>query len=298
MITYSQLWSIQEPILAMAGVIEGYLHFSGRLRDWRNFTADWWVNLQLIKWSDRDQINAKFLEFFNLVYGEKIFSFRRLISAIVSSILFTFIFYIILTRISIYLGGFEYIDLSKNNYFFEWLGYSDGVIEKLNHIYIAAVLFDSSGINILPDFVSIAETGWILKKATEKNANLPALFILDLFLTSLIWFAGHASGTLYSAYILPGDLALLSLECIKNDYSLIQGNGSVWLSFILTTYTTSIIWFCFVFSILFIGGAKRLSKRAVVILETKWVFELPVLTIVGLLCLLSWPILFFVRVIS
>lgn len=43
MIGYSEFWSIQEPLLSMAAVIEGILHFSGKTKRWRELTADWCI---------------------------------------------------------------------------------------------------------------------------------------------------------------------------------------------------------------------------------------------------------------
>jgi len=81
----------------------------------------------------------------------------------------------------------DYIPIS-NGYFLNFFNYYETGIEKQHPLFILAVLFDSLGINVLPDFLSVAETGWILKKATKNNSNILGLFLLDLLLTTLICF--------------------------------------------------------------------------------------------------------------
>ena len=176
-------------------------------------------------------------------------------------------------------------------------GYQEILIEYHHPLKVFFLLFDSSGVNIIPDFISVAETGWILSKATEKNSNITALFLLDLFLTTLIWVIAHCVAILYATFILPGDPASLSIESILNMYSM-HGAGDNWLSYILTTYTTSGIWFGFVLSVLLVAAAKRMSTWVLVILESKWVRELPLLFIVGVPCLLAWLVLLVLRIFS
>jgi len=65
----------------------------------------------------------------------------------------------------------------------------------------------------------------------------------------------------------------------------------------LTTYTTSAVWFLFVFNVLFVGFLKRVSSYAVVILESKLAQQLSFGLVVGMICLLSWPILFLMKII-
>lgn len=297
MISYTQLWSIQEPILAMLLVIEGYIRYSGKMAAWRDVSANWWINLQLIKWKNRAVINRRFLRLYNTIYGEKVFSVRRLSSVTISSLIFTFLFYIFFTRLTILQGMPDSLWIS-NSYFYNFFNYYEAEIGKQHPLFIAAVLFDSIGINILPDFLSVAETGWILRKATKPNANILALFVLDLVLTTLICFLAHALAYLYTVFILPGDLRYLSMEVIRYNYSIFDGIGVSKLAYILTTYITSFFWFCFVSCALFFGLAKRISNYSVLILESNLVQKLPLSLIIGIPCLLSWPILFFIKIIA
>jgi len=297
MISYSQLWSIQEPILAMCLVVEGYIRYSGKMATWRDLSANWWTNLQLIKWKNRAVINRRFLRLYNAVYGEQLFSVRRLSSVTISSLIFTFLFYIFFTRLTILHGMPDYIPIS-NGYFLNFFNYYETGIEKQHPLFILAVLFDSLGINVLPDFLSVAETGWILKKATKNNSNILGLFLLDLLLTTLICFFSHIVAYLCTAFIIPGNIRYLSMDIVKYNYSIYNGIGVSKLAFILTTYITSFFWLCFVCSVLFFGLAKRISKFSVLILESKLAQKLPLSLIVGIPCLLSWPVLFLLNIIS
>lgn len=171
----------------MCLVVEGYIRYSGKMATWRDLSANWWTNLQLIKWKNRAVINRRFLRLYNAVYGEQLFSVRRLSSVTISSLIFTFLFYIFFTRLTILHGMPDYIPIS-NGYFLNFFNYYETGIEKQHPLFILAVLFDSLGINVLPDFLSVAETGWILKKATKNNSNILGLFLLDLLLTTLICF--------------------------------------------------------------------------------------------------------------
>ena len=296
MISYSELWSIQEPILAMVLIVEGYIRYSGRMAVWRDLSANWWTKLQLLKWKDRAVINRRFLRLYNTVYGEKLISMRRIFSVTLSSLILTFVFYIFFTRLVLLSGMPDHINLSST-YFLEFFNYHEATIDKQHPLFILAVLFDSIGFNAIPDFLSVAETGWILKKATRKNSNILALFFLDLFLTTLICLSAHIIAFLYSAFILPGDIRFLSIETIKYNYSIFNGIGASKLAFILTTYTTSAVWFLFVFNVLFVGFLKRVSSYAVVILESKLAQQLSFGLVVGMICLLSWPILFLMKII-
>lgn len=50
-------------------------------------------NQQVIKWPDRYAINQLFYELFTILYGEKIFSIRRILTSCISSFMFVIFFY-------------------------------------------------------------------------------------------------------------------------------------------------------------------------------------------------------------
>jgi hypothetical protein len=186
----------------------------------------------------------------------------------------------------------------SNNYFFNFFNYYATEIEKQNPLFIAAVLYDSVGINVIPDFLSVAETCWILRKATNPNSNILVLFLLDLILTTLICFFAHVFAYLYTVFILPRDLRYLSMEVIRYNYSIFDGVGVSKLAYISTTYITSFFWFCFVSCTLFFGLEKRISRYSVLVLESNLAQKLPLSLMVGIPCLLSWPILFLIKIIA
>lgn len=111
-------------------------------------------------------------------------------------------------------------------------------------------------------------------------------------------FFSHIVAYLCTAFIIPGNIRYLSMDIVKYNYSIYNGIGVSKLAFILTTYITSFFWLCFVCSVLFFGLAKRISKFSVLILESKLAQKLPLSLIVGIPCLLSWPVLLLLNIIS
>ena len=71
-----------------------------------------------------------------------------------------------------------------------------------------------------------------------------------------------------------------------------------WLAYVVTTYSTSFIWFAFLFTVFATAQLKRLSAILSHLLESKWVAELPILMMVGLLCMLCWPALLIANLVS
>ena len=296
MITYSELWSIQEPILAMALALEAYLRFSGRIVLWKNVTGDWWVNLQALRWPNRHEISEKFLEIFILVYGGKAFSLRRIVAVSLSSLFLTLVSYFLFVRIGqtffeigdyiLWISGF----LGRNILGSE---VPASIARHLDTFTVFLVIWNSLGINLFPDFVSVIETGWIIKLSTDRRQGIVTLALIDLTLTTLIWVVAHATAWVVTALYGGFNYKVFFLFMISQ-----YGAQSPSLSaYIFTTYMTSILWFVFLFTVLAIAQLKRMSKIAVRILESRWVAELPIIIIVGNLCLLSWPILFLANLI-
>ncbi len=274
----------------MAAAMEAYLHFSGRIRAWRNLTADWWIRLELIEWRDRFEVNKKFLELFHIVYGNRPLSVRRFVSSSLSSILFVFFSYFLLLRIGqSFFGVGEYAPELGHQYA-RVLGYEGGAMEYTSPYKLFELVWDSLGINVVPDYLSIIETGWILGLATRAKSNIAKLAALDFVLTTLIWLFSHFVAFVVTKFTVEPHLTLA--------YFLSVYSEPYWLAYVVTTYSTSFIWFAFLFTVFATAQLKRLSAILSHLLESKWVAELPILMMVGLLCMLCWPALLIANLVS
>lgn len=308
MLTVSELWGIQEPLLAMAALLELAIKTSSGYSKWKSLTYAWWCNLQLIKWPDRYDINKRFLEIFHIIYGDKFLSCKRFFISSISSFIFVlFSYWLILIIYSvIYNASFLEAEMNIDNrehFFYYFLNHVPKV-KTFSFHNIAGLLWDSIGINLLPDIISLLETEWILKKATEKESNLLKLFLLDFILTSLIWLIAHSMAILLSMIYFNESINLTKWFFL--DYRFNINNEFFYtkkllepkaLSYICSTYSTSLLWALFLIAVLFLSSLKRASNIAVNILETKWVAKLPIGFSVGFLCLISWIIYFFYRLI-
>ncbi len=289
-INFQELWSIQEPLLAMAGIVEALLHFSGRIILWKHKTADLWVNIQLIKWKDRYEINTAFLDLYDTVYGTKAISFQRFLVSCISSIIFTLFFYFILTRIEQVFFDIGNYRLTGVSPIYKWLNFKDQYISHLHPYSILILLYDALGVNLLWDYISLIETGWVLKKASKEKSNLIKLFCLDIFLTTIIWIIVHTIAYIYTLVFINKNIVPI--------YYLYTIHTPAWPSYIFSTYTTSLIWFMFVFLIIIFALLKRVSQLFVKIIETKLVRGFPVFLFVGMMCLVSWILLLMVNFFS
>lgn len=290
MLGYLELWQIQEPVLVMATIIEAYLHFPGRFRAWKEMNAEWWYRLQLIKWPDRFDINNKFYDLFVRIYGAKAISGRRLLVSAISSLFFVTVLFWVITRI--YQTFFELTDvivlrtapplLAK----FVSPGETLSLFSTKNFLL---VLYDALWVNIIPDMISIAETGWIIKRANRKGSSLWQLFALDLFLTTLIWITAHTIGYSFVTKIGLGGFGLISISEFYSD--------PVWFSYAVSTYATSAIWIGFIISVLCLATLKRMFSFMVRVLESSLMQEFPVFLMIGIPCLFCWPVLLIIRMI-
>lgn len=301
-ISYSQLWSIQEPLLAMAAVIEAYIHYSNVVKRWRDTTADWWVSLKSLTWTSRFEINQRFVELFDAIYGAKTFSWRRIIVSFFISTFLLLIFYFLFIAV---FQVFFNMPISRNvsgHKLYYYFGFRNEFVSLLHPFTVLFVVYDSLGTNFLPDFISVAETGLILKWASKKNSNLISLFIFDLFLTTSILVITHLVAHYYHA-IMHNNPTLFSIEYLKAAYDPRIGvrgwgiNTPEWWALIATTYSTSILWIFFIINTLFIGFLKRSSRILCRLLESNWTSKFPIVLTVGIPCLICWPILFILRFI-
>ena len=156
----------------------------------------------------------------------------------------------------------------------------------------ANVAWNAIGLNALPDYLAVIVTGWIIKLAAEDRYPLALLILLDLAADSAIFSLSllisyaltYASISLVHMPARLGPLTDLLYPMGTHSHGMFANA--------LTTYATSLIWLAFVFTILALAWLKRISGIAVAVLESRLVTELPVVMIVGGLCLLCWPILF------
>ena len=293
LISYKDLWSIQEPILAFAAIIEVYLHTSGILNRWRDLATNWWANLQLMTWPQRGEISVQFQKLFSLIYGHKTFSRRRVISAIISSLFFTIFFYFLFVRINQSLfdiGDIDYrTDISPVFMFLNHRIYSDyPIFYPYTHpIRIAALIFDALMLNMIPDFISLSVTAWLIKVASAKKVRLSLLLILDLVFMTLIWICWHGTRYYFETLLSPpGRLPITQYYTVADP--------DRW-AFVATTYSTSIMWIIFLIVIASIIIMKQVSPLFVKLLESRFVNELPIATMVGIVCLISWLVLFLAK---
>jgi len=290
MISYSELWAIQEPILAMAVVVETYLHFSGRIREWKTLTAKWWYELQVIPWPRNNDLSKRFYDLFIAIYGIRLLSFRRVIASALSSLFFIVILFWFLNRI-----GQTFFNWSGTIYalhvppWLTWLVLPGSTIPSLSIPKVAMTLHDSLGFNLIPDIISIAETGWILRKASESGSKLSKLAIIDFAFTTLIWIVAHSIAYAYTTGIEMGSFAAVPLSVVYSD--------ATWLAAIGTTYSTSLLWIGFLFTLYIMIFLRRASSTLVSLLESKLVQELPFALMIGIPCLVAWPTLFIARLI-
>lgn len=290
MITYSELWSIQEPLLAMAGIIESWFYFSGKAKLWKRTTVEWWYNLQMIRWPEIHEINEKFNGLFCAIYGKKVLSFRRFIASLISSILFLLGIYFFLEAIKVAVlkspDSFYYRGLD----FFSRFFFQEGeIINKFSIKNTFILTYESLGLNVFPDFISLCETSVILKLASRRESNLMKLVIVDFVFTTLIWLVAHLLA--YWFYLLTKVGPAVPFGTFYNFTTL----DASWISYVLTTYSTSFFWWLFILVVVFTSIMRRFSTFLTKILETRIVMEIPIMIIVGIPCLLSWIVLFVLR---
>lgn len=279
------LW--QGTLLLMAAVIDQTVNNSNIKTIWSKKRKNWWISLHLIGWPQLEEVSIRFHELFISVYGDSYFSFKRIFSSIISSIFFAIsIYYLIILvfpdesyHLTVSLGEF-------GSCLFE--SKSSAKPYTIDHLIL--LIYYTAMVNVVPDMISVAETGFILKVSAKSNIGLAKLFIVDLFLTTAIW-------VLWISYLFHFDPVFVEWSK-SNSIIDLYGNSPTWYSLTISTYSTSILWFIFVFTVVALGGGKRSSRMIKQILDLEWVktlsFKYPVFIILGLPCVFSWPILFFI----
>lgn len=305
--TASDLWTFQEPILVFAVILESILHSTNRMRAWRSATFNAWYRLQTIDWIERAKISEKFSRGVDLVYGPKLFSLRRVLSGTLSSILACILVYAVLMLIGGYIFEMKYEFVIPE----DPLVYDRGLAKLLNRGTVALFppgaylipsvrhglmcVWDSLGWNVVPDIISISETAWVIRLASNARSSLLRLAVLDLCLTTLISLTWICVVALLIYRVNPVGIlsGLLVFGNAGEGGGLHHVNFSLFWIFILTAYATSALWLGFITLTVVFGFLRRVSSLAVRVLESRTVHELPIGSAVGMVCLASW-ILYFV----
>lgn len=209
-------------VIAVTGsVIDNIIGRTG-LEEWRRSVLTLWARM-----SEDDpgkltgDLHVAIVQFFDWVYGPKMWSRRRLIRSAVSS----------------------YVGLAASVLI---LGFS-GNADTLFWFFVAGSI-----LNLFPDFISLAETRWILRHAKEASpVKVTALVVLDLIATTVI-FGVFVTVTLTSIFV---------VYLFQPDPPVLEALNLVGLwPFLLTTYVTSFFWILFVGLFVSVRLARRMTS--------------------------------------
>ena len=286
LIDYKQLWGIQEPILAMAVVIDAVFNLSVIKNYWEKSSNSLQEAQKKIIWPKPVDLSKKFYNIFKVIYGKERLSLRRLITSALSSIFFVVIIYYSLATFF----NFGTVEAHFQLGWFSSIFFSSS-INTNTFEYLLMLIYCSIIINIIPDMISLAETEWILKKAIKNDVNLFWLFILDIFLTTLIFVVWNIMLMKFDPVI----SKWTETSSILSLYSF-QRSTPLYESFAISTYSTSFFWISSVVVILLIGISKQMSRIILLFIKIP-LFSKSVSLITGLFCLFSWPLLFILRMV-
>ena len=220
-------------ILVVTSILNKVLETSGG-KAWGAQHKEWHSSLSDKRFQGAvDGGNQQFLSLFDLIYGPKFFSWRRIIASFISTTLFLIFVLLIL--------GFE--DTLFTQYIYDIRTGSSIFTDSLG-IFILFYLF-----NLVPDFLSLQETRWTLKKSQGRGAmGISLWFLVDIILTYLIFAV--MTVILYAIYdfiVDDGGLIDILKMFIPFSYeSRILTDRTAFLPLLITTYFTSFIWFLFV----------------------------------------------------
>ncbi len=177
--------------------------------------------------------NSLFCDLFDLVYGEKMFSRRRLITSTISSISAYFILFSLTYYITVYAYSGD-------------LASADMTSLSIGHIFSG--LFSIAVLNLIPDFISLAETRLVLR--WSKNCGLLGMsffIVIDIIFTFVVFFVFGVVATLF--FIVDGS-GYLGMSVDKIPDMLIGLDGGdlniIFFVSLATTFFTSFFWICFV----------------------------------------------------
>lgn len=211
--------------------------------------------------------------FFDRIYGPRMFSWRRILTSFASTVIGLAVILIAIGPSRTLFGiSFEILFLEDSNF--------------KNEEFIFILPFAVIGLfllNIIPDFVSLAETRLILKLGENKRVGgVLILTLVDLLLTTLIFFLvpflilvllasvlmwAFESETLIEIInVLYNEVLLLPVISLDNITLMLFSPGSL-LPFFLTTFITSLFWLLFVscfFTILIVSRITPVLSRFLV----------------------------------
>ena len=214
--------------VAAVGAILDRQVLSNRLESWRRGVRRLWLKLNTPGASDLSQDAHKlFCGLFDLIYGKRTFTWRRVWASSASSLVALFVVTLVL--------GYE------NTVWFAVEGWLDEFGRPAQLALLAIVVLFASFLNLIPDFFSLAETRWVLQLARGKGAgSIALLLVLDLILTTAIFVSGFLAFVLLT-FAVAGDEGELDLAA---EMTLVI-NPEEGLVFFLTTFVTSLFWIFF-----------------------------------------------------
>lgn len=240
-------------VLAAIGSALDRYFLSERFVDWRASVRKVWVDLKgpdvLVTVRDVQRV---FFELFNLIYGDRFFSWKRIWASIVSTTLAL----IVITTL---------------------LGWQDSFLQAIvkeiaSGKYLIAIF--PICFNYIPDYVSLAETRLVLRLAKDKGPlGLSLLVLADLILTTLLFLTGLTVLLLF--------LGLINLPSLSSSSDIFDFISAIWeifaeailqneeglLVFYLTTFVTSLLWLFFVLSYISVRVLQKVTKAAFVIID-------------------------------
>ncbi|MZH02808.1 MAG: sel1 repeat family protein, partial [Nitrospinae bacterium] len=195
-------------------------------------------NLTLWLWGEYESSwSQHFCNIFDAVFGDKHLSWRCFIRSAIASVLAVFFLYILLGEV---------------------LGLMDQSHRAGDDLSIGKALLFGTAINIIPDYLSLFETRWLLKRFDQVKSFIGQLGVLvaDAVVTgSIIWFAINAFR--WSM----GEPSLAAIE--------ILALFSVFSLFFYSTFLTSVWAWVFCLSTWFMRLFSRTSLNKVLDVETK-----------------------------
>lgn len=263
--------------VSLTGAVFDRVISRDNLHAWRHKALLFWAK-ETSGMGRATEANALFITFFHTIYGKRILSKKRVIASVLTTLFSMFV-------ISFVVG------IEGSVWDFPFLRNRETGI----WVPVAmAVTFVS--INIFADYVSIAETRWVIR--SSKNKELPIVLVLlfiDIVLTTYIFIVfaylvmsfiltplmltavivdrgiehfGSASeiSQIYYQTILAGlkeNLIIITMPVYDWDtfYVYITRKDHFQI-FFLTTFVTSLLWFGFVLTYLFVHVTQRMLPVA------------------------------------
>lgn len=239
-------------------LIVDYVFKEGGVEAWRKASEQWWDSLGQVKFKEIIvAANRWFLELFDAIYGDKFWSWKRIYRSVLSSYFAVAILFAI--------TGTAALDLPA----------------AIGDVWFLVMMI-ATILNLLPDFISLQETRWIMRLSLRKESvYLPLWLAIDLVLTVVIFQVGFF---LFFIVLLIDEGTLPSTFHWSQLFVLGPNPGrDVLLVPFLSTFFTSFLWFLFLFTALLIGVCQRLSPFLRMLLKVVAQSEKPARTTAGFL---------------